>query len=73
MVEELRARELLPTGLPVQRVTFNGSYNISPAISPDGKWVCTGYWFGRFDQPRVADFGLEADLFAAVPELTQAL
>lgn len=23
----------------VQRVTFNGSYNISPSLSPDGKWM----------------------------------
>jgi len=22
-----------------QRVTFNGAYNISPALSPDGKWM----------------------------------
>ena len=22
-----------------QRVTFSGSYNISPAVSPDGKWL----------------------------------
>ena len=26
-------------GGPAQRVTFNGNYNISPAISPDGQWL----------------------------------
>jgi TolB protein len=27
------------TGGAVQRVTFQGNYNISPAPSPDGKWL----------------------------------
>ena len=27
------------TGGNPERVTFTGSYNISPAISPDGKWL----------------------------------
>jgi TolB protein len=26
-------------GGPVQRVTFSGTYNISPVISPDGRWM----------------------------------
>ena len=26
-------------GGPAERVTFNGSYNISPAPSPDGRWL----------------------------------
>jgi TolB protein len=28
-----------PTGNGVQRVTFQGNYNISPAPSPDGRWL----------------------------------
>ena len=28
-----------PTGGNVERVTFTGSYNISPALSPDGRWL----------------------------------
>ena len=28
----------LPGGAP-ERVTFTGSYNISPALSPDGRWL----------------------------------
>jgi len=27
------------TGGAVERVTFGGSYNISPALSPDGRWL----------------------------------
>ena len=27
------------SGGNVERVTFTGSYNISPAISPDGRWL----------------------------------
>jgi len=30
----------------VQRVTFSGSYNISPAISPDGRWMA---YIGQVD------------------------
>jgi TolB protein len=26
-------------GGPANRVTFNGNYNISPALSPDGRWL----------------------------------
>jgi TolB protein len=26
-------------GGAAERITFNGSYNISPAISPDGRWL----------------------------------
>jgi TolB protein len=26
-------------GGPAQRVTFSGTYNISPALSPDGRWL----------------------------------
>jgi TolB protein len=26
-------------GGPANRVTFNGTYNISPALSPDGRWL----------------------------------
>ncbi|MFM7698188.1 MAG: Tol-Pal system protein TolB, partial [Limnohabitans sp.] len=26
-------------GGPVQRVTFSGNYNISPTLSPDGRWL----------------------------------
>jgi TolB protein len=26
-------------GSGVERVTFSGSYNISPALSPDGRWL----------------------------------
>jgi TolB protein len=26
-------------GGPADRVTFSGNYNISPAISPDGRWL----------------------------------
>jgi TolB protein len=26
-------------GGPAERVTFSGTYNISPAISPDGRWL----------------------------------
>jgi TolB protein len=26
-------------GIGAQRVTFNGDYNVSPAVSPDGKWL----------------------------------
>lgn len=26
-------------GGPAERVTFAGSYNISPAVSPDGRWL----------------------------------
>ena len=28
-----------PNGGNAERVTFTGSYNISPAISPDGRWM----------------------------------
>jgi TolB protein len=27
------------SGGSAERVTFSGNYNISPAISPDGKWL----------------------------------
>jgi TolB protein len=27
------------TGGAAERVTFSGNYNISPAISPDGRWL----------------------------------
>jgi TolB protein len=27
------------SGGPANRVTFNGTYNISPSISPDGRWL----------------------------------
>lgn len=26
-------------GGPAERVTFSGTYNISPAVSPDGRWL----------------------------------
>lgn len=30
----------MPTqGGPAERVTFSGTYNISPALSPDGRWL----------------------------------
>ena len=33
-------------GGSAQRVTFSGSYNISPAISPDGRWMA---YIGQMD------------------------
>ena len=27
------------TGQGIERVTFTGTYNISPALSPDGRWM----------------------------------
>ena len=28
-----------PSGGNAERVTFSGAYNISPALSPDGRWL----------------------------------
>ena len=28
-----------PSGADVVRITFEGNYNISPALSPDGRWL----------------------------------
>ena len=30
---------MTPSGSAVERVTFTGSYNISPALSADGRWL----------------------------------
>jgi TolB protein len=35
-------------GGPAERVTFSGNYNISPAVSPDGRWLAYVSRSGRF-------------------------
>ena len=30
---------MAPSGGNAERVTFTGSYNISPSVSPDGRWL----------------------------------
>jgi TolB protein len=53
-------------GGPVQRVTFQGSYNISPSISPDGRWMA--YIARNGGQYRLHLMDLKSDKIQAVTD-----
>ena len=56
-------------GGTAQRVTFTGNYNISPAVSPDGRWLAFISRVGGGFKLHVMD--LENNTTAAVTDTTE--